>query len=1237
MNNFVKKINIYIVVLVLLAIATHLEWFHIGSNLFFNDWKFRNDLAVSEIRNFNWSTWISFYNLGSQNIQIYTFVPAFIWGLIGDYDVATKITFFWPIAILAVIAPYFLFFHITKSKILSFLGSLTYGFSSYLIMRSTAHLPIAFVNALFPLLLLYFDKLLKETLWSRVVVFSILFSIGCYYEIRIMYLSFLILFIFFVFNFDKKFLKDINKFIFLFFATILLNLFWLLPTVLSDKSKMVETVNRGLFGSNFFTLINSLSFFDARWGGGEVIQEFIVQPVRWYFWILPTIAFLSFFQFKKESSVNKRYISFFSIVLIIGIFFSKQISEPFVSVFNFIYNNFPGLSLFRVGGHYYLFLAIGYSGLFVFGFKYLLLRLKSRNGKLIATAFMMTILLINTSSMLSKKIGATFVSRTEPGDYSLFNEMVNSDKDYFRTLWVPISSQWGGYSLLHPKISFWDLMTSDRNIYKKNDISEISKIEPSLNNFKNPNLYSNIFTSSYGQYILNMMNVKYIVVPLALNESIERIFPYAGNRQDYIDEFDEINYLKKNEVGDLVIYENKKYNPYIFSQDSLYYLHNNQNFESKFDFINKEFHQDLTFVLSSGMNSIDTKPLIVLGELFDGVKEDNIKTDGIIEGETSSRVGNNESSFYVNKSMTSVYYKVEGDRIKFYTTQDGLMDLDEKNIYGNSKQEKIIREAELDSKRKYYIKIFSDVMPVELNGLHYLSTTKGGETISLYSIGSNQISNPSFEFGLWRQVVGDCNNYDENGLVSMHLSESDKTNGSKSLQLEATRHVACTHTEIAVDEGVDYIFAFDYQSSNSKKAGYYIGFDDEKKTVVRSGVEIRDKNWNTYSKKITVPSGATSAKLYIYAYESGSDINNVVRYDNFQFGKFVPSTEFQIPNDVDEYVKIALDSVSEVYKFQYKDDKYGYENIINNPSFESGTWTSRVGDCHNYDKNSLLNMQLDKINKTDGVQSMQLEATRHDACTNIKIPVNGDSTYLLSFDYQSDESNLAGYYVGFDDGDKTSFGDNLNIDKKGWNKFEKKIVVPESADNLVLYVYAYESDGSENNIVRYDNFKLIEIPNLSNRFYFVSKPREELKEPSVIKFEFINSTKKLVHVKGATTPFFLAMSEGYHPQWQAQMNDQLVKGYLNSWWPFTNPHRVSDEYHYKLDNFLNGWYVDTPNLCRDNSACKQNDDGSYDMEMVIEFWPQRWFYFGLIISGLTLFSSFGYLIYNFLKTKWQKN
>ncbi len=161
----------------------------------------------------------------------------------------------------------------------------------------------------------------------------------------------------------------------------------------------------------------------------------------------------------------------------------------------------------------------------------------------------------------------------------------------------------------------------------------------------------------------------------------------------------------------------------------------------------------------------------------------------------------------------------------------------------------------------------------------------------------------------------------------------------------------------------------------------------------------------------------------------------------------------------------------------------------------------------------------------------------------------------------------------------------------------------------------------------YDNFKLIEVPDLSDAYYLVSDPGLELVEPAEVSFDLVNPTKKLVHVKGATTPFYLAMSESYHDKWQLQFNNDKVQGQLRSWLPFVKPDRIADEYHYKLNDFLNAWYIDTDEWCGVKAHCTLNADGSYDMEMVIEFFPQRWFYLGLLISSLTLVACLCYLGY----------
>jgi hypothetical protein len=312
--------------------------------------------------------------------------------------------------------------------------------------------------------------------------------------------------------------------------------------------------------------------------------------------------------------------------------------------------------------------------------------------------------------------------------------------------------------------------------------------------------------------------------------------------------------------------------------------------------------------------------------------------------------------------------------------------------------------------------------------------------------------------------------------------------------------------------------------------------------------------------------------------------------------------------------------------FIYTNWKYKFANEFSNGSFEDGLWQNKVGDCNNNDKNPILGMSTSS-KSSDGIQSLQLEATRHIACTNIKIKVNPNSIYQLSFDYQSPNTGKASYHLDFDNLEKENFTDNLTIVGKDWNKYYKTIKTPKGVSEISLTLYAKSLDNKTNIINRYDNFSLVEIPDLSDSYYLVSEPKEKLVKPKDITFELLNPTKKIVHIKGATTGFFLGMSESYHPQWQAQFNNNKINGFWNSWIPFVKPDKIPEEYHYKLDDFLNAWHIDVDKYCRENNLCVKNMDGSYDIEMVVEFFPQRWFYLGLLISGTTLFGCLLYLGY----------
>ena len=81
-------------------------------------------------------------------------------------------------------------------------------------------------------------------------------------------------------------------------------------------------------------------------------------------------------------------------------------------------------------------------------------------------------------------------------------------------------------------------------------------------------------------------------------------------------------------------------------------------------------------------------------------------------------------------------------------------------------------------------------------------------------------------------------------------------------------------------------------------------------------------------------------------------------------------------------------------------------------------------------------------------------------------------------------------------------------------------------------------------------------------------------------------------------------------------NNNLAEGSLMDAW-FSIP--LPEERHIKVNGYANGWLIDTEELCADSEICKKNKDGSFDIELVMEFWPQQIFYIGLVITGVTLF------------------
>lgn len=307
----------------------------------------------------------------------------------------------------------------------------------------------------------------------------------------------------------------------------------------------------------------------------------------------------------------------------------------------------------------------------------------------------------------------------------------------------------------------------------------------------------------------------------------------------------------------------------------------------------------------------------------------------------------------------------------------------------------------------------------------------------------------------------------------------------------------------------------------------------------------------------------------------------------------------------------------------YTDQHYSYANLIPNPSLEAGLWQQHVSDCYNYDPEPLINMRLDTKDHADGRRSVELDAGNHIACTGPDaIAVTAGQQYLLSFSYQSPTAQ-AGYSATFDDSAHTASSGTMDPRDKDWHSFSTIITAPPYARSVHLLVNAYPTS-SGTGVARYDNFQLIAIPAIQHQLYVFSGPALQLVAPQSVHFVVNDPTKTSALITAAHGPFYLVLSDTYSNLWRLE-----AASAAQAWWPAPHMPAVPAASHLMLNGGINGWLVDPAQLCETAPAsCSRNPDGSYNMALVAEFVPQRWFYLGLVISSVTFLAVGMYLIRN---------
>ena len=131
-------------------------------------------------------------------------------------------------------------------------------------------------------------------------------------------------------------------------------------------------------------------------------------------------------------------------------------------------------------------------------------------------------------------------------------------------------------------------------------------------------------------------------------------------------------------------------------------------------------------------------------------------------------------------------------------------------------------------------------------------------------------------------------------------------------------------------------------------------------------------------------------------------------------------------------------------------------------------------------------------------------------------------------------------------------------------------------------------------------------------------------KPPDIEYRKINPTKYAVQVASASSSFMLTFLDSFHELWKVYVkpiNSSNVK-YYETWFY----EEVSQKEHFIINGYANSWLINSNDICIKKKVCTYNKDGTYNFDLIIEFFPQKYYYLGLFVTlGAWLVMIFYYL------------
>lgn len=492
----------------------------------------------------------------------------------------------------------------------------------------------------------------------------------------------------------------------------------------------------------------------------------------------------------------------------------------------------------------------------------------------------------------------------------------------------------------------------------------------------------------------------------------------------------------------------------------------------------------------------------------------------------------------------------------------------------------------------------------------YLTDIPINQTIALQTVqveytGENLIPNGDLSDGLWSKTAGNCSGGSPD-TVSIN-TQYDPHIQKPTLVLSSTGGRACTFSPSALhfDPNALYHVQFQYKHDSGGPASFCVW--DGQQCLLSQTLDNNVSTWQTI--EAYVRPDKDSGQIVIFFY---SDTGNFLAAQNEFADLIVQNDGLKISNVL--YLKqqqvtnitpsLALSAGSHEFSASLNIDD---QNLVQNGSFEDGSWTQTVGNCRNQVDN---NEQYMSIVQSNGHSALNLSAGSDIACTSANVTGNlsPDSDYVLDFDYSLIQGNGS---ICVYDGTSCLAQTELSTTTPSTWRHGTLIFRPQYANRSVsIYLYADATQDTWSNVL-FDNIAVYKSFTPIIRSYFLSPSQPLTYNHSNVSYVLQSDTERSGTITISNDmPFPLVFLETYHPDWQLTVDGQVV------------------ETHFVVDGFANAWVIDPKEL-----GLKLNSTVSYELT----YTPQHWFYLGILISGTTLLACLGYLSYEVVRRMRRKD